>query len=53
MSPDADTVVPMFRPQLLGEPVPVNGRIKASALDAPGFGVRLNPELALHRPFSH
>ena len=41
MAPEADTVVPMFSPQLLDEPVPVNGRMKASALDAPGFGVRL------------
>ena len=51
MAPAADTVVPMFSPQLLDEPVPVNGRIKASALDAPGFGVRLNPECKLHRPY--
>jgi L-rhamnonate dehydratase len=51
MAPDADTVVPMFSPQLLDEPVPVNGRMKASALDAPGFGVRLNPECKLHRPY--
>lgn len=47
----ADEVVPMFNPMLLDEPVPVNGRMKASALDAPGFGVRLNPECALQRPF--
>jgi L-rhamnonate dehydratase len=51
MAPAADTVVPMFSPQLLDEPVPVNGRMKASALDAPGFGVRLNPECKLHRPY--
>lgn len=51
MAPEADTVVPMFSPQLLDEPVPVNGRMKASALDAPGFGVRLNPECKLHRPY--
>ena len=50
MAPEADKVVPMFHPQLLDETVPVNGRIKASALDAPGFGVRLNPDCALHRP---
>ena len=29
----------MFPPQLLGEPVPDNGRMKVSALDKPGFGV--------------
>jgi L-rhamnonate dehydratase len=41
----------MFTPLLLDEPVPVNGRIRASMLDKPGFGVRLNPEIALHRPY--
>src|SRR5918999_1399599 len=51
MAPQADTVVPMFSPQLLDEQVPVNGRMKVSALDAPGFGVRLNPECTLHRPY--
>jgi L-rhamnonate dehydratase len=51
MAPKADQVVPMFHPQLLGEPVPQNGRIKASALDKPGFGVELNREVKLHRPY--
>ena len=50
MAPGADRVQPMFFPQLLDEPVPVNGRMKVP--DAPGFGVRLNPELALSRPYS-
>ena len=49
MAPEADRVVPMFTPLLLDEPVPVNGRLKLS--DAPGFGVRLNPKCALHRPY--
>ena len=49
MAPAADRVVPMFTPLLLDEPVPVNGRLKLG--DAPGFGVRLNPECALHRPY--
>lgn len=53
MAPQADKVVPMFSPLLLDEPVPVNGRMKASALDQPGFGVRLNPECALSRPYEH
>ncbi|MFM0500746.1 L-rhamnonate dehydratase [Paraburkholderia caffeinilytica] len=53
MAPKADQVVPMFHPQLLDEPVPVNGRMKASVLDKPGFGVRLNPDCALVRPYSH
>ncbi|MGA0564040.1 L-rhamnonate dehydratase [Ancylobacter sp. VNQ12] len=50
MHPVPDQVVPMFTPLLLDEPVPVNGRMKASALDKPGFGVRLNPDVKLHRP---
>jgi L-rhamnonate dehydratase len=53
MSPKADEVVPMFHPQLLDEPVPVNGRMKASALDKPGFGVSLNPACDLQRPHTH
>jgi len=53
MHPQASAVVPMFAPQLLGEPVPVNGRMRASALDKPGFGVELNREIALHRPYTH
>src|SRR3954463_2254845 len=51
MAPEADRVVPMFAPQLLGEPVPKNGRIKLSELDKPGFGVELNREVKLHRPY--
>ena len=43
----------MFTPLLLDEPVPAGGRLKASALDAPGFGVRLNPDCKLHRPHLH
>jgi L-rhamnonate dehydratase len=53
MHPSATEVVPMFHPQLLGEPVPVNGRMKVSALDKPGFGVELNRGIALHRPYTH
>ena len=53
MHPTADQVVPMFHPQLLCEPVPVNGRIKLSELDKPGFGVELNRDIALNRPYSH
>ncbi|PSJ38980.1 L-rhamnonate dehydratase [Allosphingosinicella deserti] len=53
MAPKADAVVPMFHPQLLGEPTPENGRMRASALDKPGFGVELNRDIALHRPYTH
>ena len=52
MAPKADEVVPMFHPQLLGEPVPVNGRMRLSALDKSGFGVDLNPDCQLHRPYN-
>jgi L-rhamnonate dehydratase len=51
MAPKADAVVPMFNPLLLDEPVPVNGRMKVP--ETPGFGVRLNPECALVRPYTH
>jgi L-rhamnonate dehydratase len=51
MAPKADKVVPMFTPLLLDEPVPVNGRMKVP--DRPGFGVRLNPECKLRRPYEH
>ncbi|KPL53276.1 rhamnonate dehydratase [Prosthecomicrobium hirschii] len=51
MAPEADRVVPMFHPLLLDEPLPEGGRLKVSALDRPGFGVRLNPDCALHRPY--
>ena len=50
MAPKADHVAPMFHPQLLDEPVPVDGRMKLP--DRPGFGVRLNPDLALNRPYA-
>lgn len=53
MAPQADEVVPMFNPLLLDEPVPENGRMRASRLDAPGFGVRLNPDSDLARPYTH
>jgi len=38
----------MFQPLLVGEPVPINGRLKLP--DTPGFGVELNPDVALVRP---
>lgn len=53
MHPAANEVVPMFHPQLLGEPVPVNGRMPVTALDRPGFGVELNSTVALTRPYTH
>lgn len=50
MAPDAASVVPMFTPLLLGEPVPENGRLEVP--DTPGFGVELNRSLPLERPFA-
>lgn len=52
MAPKADEVVPMFSPQLIGEPVPSEGRLRISALDAPGFGVELNRDLPMARPYA-
>ena len=51
MAPEADVVVPMFTPLLLDEPIPANGRMVVP--DRPGFGVRLNPDCKLRRPFTH
>ena len=50
-APAADKVVPKFHPQLTGEPVPVNRRLKLP--DHPGLGVGLNRGIALHRPYNH
>jgi len=51
MHETAEEVVPMFSPILLGEPVPMNGRLKVP--ETPGFGVDLNPEIEKHRPYMH
>jgi L-rhamnonate dehydratase len=54
MHPTASEVVPMFAPLLLDEPVPVAGCLPAAALtERPGFGVRLNPDRPLTRPYRH
>jgi L-rhamnonate dehydratase len=53
MAPNSDQVIPMFTPLLLDEPVPVNGCMSTAALDKPGFGVRLNPDCKLQRPYEH
>jgi L-rhamnonate dehydratase len=49
LAPDASTVVPMFTPLFLDEPVPHNGRLQVP--NKPGFGVELNRDLELRRPF--
>jgi L-rhamnonate dehydratase len=48
MAPRADSVVPMFQPLLVGEPIPENGRLRLST-NKPGFGVELNRSLALEQ----
>lgn len=52
MAPGADEVTAMFAPLLLDEPLPENGKISVSQLDRPGFGVRLNPDVELRRPYT-
>jgi L-rhamnonate dehydratase len=51
MAPESDVVVPMFTPLLLDEPIPNNGRMIVP--DRPGFGVQLNPDCKLRRPYQH
>ena len=49
LAPDAASVVPMFTPLFMNEPVPVDGRLVVP--DRPGFGVDLDPAVILERPF--
>ncbi|MEH1127766.1 L-rhamnonate dehydratase [Micromonospora sp. CPCC 206061] len=51
MHPEATEVVPMLHPLLLDEPVPRGGRLRVP--DRPGFGVSLNRDLKLSRPYTH
>ena len=50
-SPNGDEVLPMYGGLFEDEPLPVNGRLKVS--DKPGFGVTLNRDRPLQRPFPH
>lgn len=50
-SPDGMKVEPFFDSLLVDEPLPVDGRLRLSQLDGPGFGVELAPGVALQRPF--
>jgi L-rhamnonate dehydratase len=50
LAPDAASVVPMFTPLFLNEPVPVNGRLVVP--DRPGFGVELDSAVTLERPYA-
>jgi L-rhamnonate dehydratase len=49
MSPKADTVVPVFGELFADEPLPRDGWLDLS--EAPGWGVELNPNLKLRRPY--
>ncbi|THH09747.1 hypothetical protein EW146_g8600 [Bondarzewia mesenterica] len=46
-APDGKSVQPPFGNLFLDEPLPKDGRIAAEALDKPGFGLTLNPEVNL------
>lgn len=52
-SPDGRSVAPFFGHLLVGEPLPEQGRVPLTALDRPGFGLELNPQAELERPFPH
>lgn len=52
-SSDCLSLRPQFDPVLLNEPVPVNGVITKEMLDKPGFGVEINWNLDIQRPYSH
>ncbi|EFE44487.1 hypothetical protein TRV_00756 [Trichophyton verrucosum HKI 0517] len=46
-SPDGKTVQPVFGDLFLNEPIPSKGYLDVSALDEPGFGLKLNPAAKL------
>eukprot|EP01117_Protostelium_nocturnum_P016906 TRINITY_DN677_c0_g1_i1.p1 TRINITY_DN677_c0_g1~~TRINITY_DN677_c0_g1_i1.p1 ORF type:complete len:449 (+),score=126.85 TRINITY_DN677_c0_g1_i1:127-1347(+) len=46
-SPDGKSVFPVFGKLFTNEAIPINGVMNASVLDAPGFGLELNPEANL------
>ena len=51
LSPAADRIVPLFGSLFLDEPLPVDGYITLDP-KKPGFGVTLNPEVPLTRPYT-
>jgi L-rhamnonate dehydratase len=48
MQAQCDEILPQHAPLLLGEPLPAAGRVQLT--EEPGFGLTLNPEVALSRP---
>lgn len=49
--PGSTEIVPVFAPQLVGEPVLADGHMNASRLKKPAFGVEFNRAIHLHRPY--
>jgi L-rhamnonate dehydratase len=49
MSPKADEIVPLFGKLFTSEPLPRDGYVDLT--DAPGWGVELNEDLKLQRPY--
>jgi L-rhamnonate dehydratase len=52
LAPDANGIVPLFGQLFLDEPLPQNGYIELDNTKH-GFGVTLNPDIKLHRPYEH
>ena len=52
LSPKCDKIVPLFGDIFIDEPLPVNGYITLNE-NKYGFGVTLNPNLKLRRPYTH
>jgi L-rhamnonate dehydratase len=52
LSPNADQISPLFGKLFLDEPVPNGGYIDLDS-SKPGFGVTLNPDIPLYRPYEH
>lgn len=51
MTPGADEVTPMFHPLLPNEPTPIDGWLSIGQWHRPGFGVELNANILIHRPY--
>lgn len=50
MSPEADSIVPVFGDLFANEPLPKDGYLDLD--ETPGWGVELNPDLNLVRPYA-
>ena len=51
LDPEGIEVVPQLAPLIVGEPLPASGSVEIP--DLPGFGVDLNRELEVNRPYVH